>query len=151
MQADNHIYPAVVSPSVYCWPNLLFYTAAPSHHTHLLQALNIAPLDDLIKQRTLSTFHKVMQYDSPARDLELYLLAQHALGRSIDGTIVARISSMGLSPLNCVFSTPISHKIHIYTGQDGYIDSLRYLLHHSNFIKPYSEEHVITKLLTRSF
>ena len=58
------------------------------------------------------------------------------------------IVSTGFSPLNVifdyckpVFSDPV----------DGVVDSLRALLCHDNFLKMYSEEHLLVSLLTRAF
>ena len=37
------------------------------------------------------------------------------------------------------------------TGDNGHVDSIRSLIYHENFIKPYSEEHNLVYLLTKSF
>ena len=34
---------------------------------------------------------------------------------------------------------------------DGVVDSLRYLISRENFIKPYSNEHILGVLLTKAF
>ena len=34
---------------------------------------------------------------------------------------------------------------------DGVVDSLRYLISQENFIKPYSNEHILGVLLTKAF
>ena len=60
----------------------------------------------------------------------------------------------GVSPVKCAFHPNIkSHFInsHISMGSNGIVDSLIPLLQHENFIKPYSDEHNLVLLLTKSF
>jgi hypothetical protein len=95
-----------------------------------------------------------MCYDSPARDLNVHLLAQYmANGTIVPGTSISRMLKMGLNPVKCAFNklntcydgAPYVH------NTDGIVDSLKCLLQHEHFIKPYSDEYTLVKLLTRAF
>jgi hypothetical protein len=57
---------------------------------------------------------------------------------------------MGLSPTHCAFN---DYKFHLPTSinDNGHIDSIRAMVFHENFIKPYSDEHTLVTLLTKSF
>ena len=77
--------------------------------------------------------------------LSLYI----AKGITIPGTMIDRIVSYSLSSLKCAFinyvgSTAPQHSC-------GIVDSLRMLLMQENFVKPYSDVHVLATLLTKSF
>ena len=48
-----------------------------------------------------------------------------------------------------LFNKPVARKM--CHPQDGVVDSLSYLVMQENFIKPYSEEHVLATLLLRAF
>ena len=69
-------------------------------------------------------------------------------GHIVPGTLLSRVVSMGLSPTVCIFR---SYRKPKSDDDDGIVDSLRALIRHENFLKPYSEEHVLTSLLTRAF
>ena len=89
--------------------------------------------------------------DSPARVLCLELLSQYVShGKLVNGTIIHRVKEAGHSPIICAFIKPILPNA-MYEPEDGTVSSLRYLLHHENFIKPYSSEHLLTRLLIKSF
>ena len=62
------------------------------------------------------------------------------------GTLLERVVRHGHSPIKYVFSKPRSVKHVPY--QNGHIDSLKVLLYSDNFIKPYSDEHLLVHLLT---
>ena len=63
------------------------------------------------------------------------------------GTLIERVLSHGLSPINCIFN-----KLSLVNSQNcGVVDSLKVLLSREQFLKPYSEEHVLVGLLTRAF
>ena len=58
---------------------------------------------------------------------------------------------MDLSPVQCAFN---DFKFHLPNSinDNGHIDSIRGdMVFHENFIKPYSEEHTLVYLLTKSF
>ena len=119
-----------------------------SRTSHLLQALNVSKIEDMIKQNTASLLKRIYVVDSPIRDLTSYFVSLFATkGELYPGTIVDRVLSYGLSPINCIFnkcSIP-SHP------ENGIVDSIKALLMHENFIKPYTEQHVLCSLLTRAF
>jgi hypothetical protein len=68
-------------------------------------------------------------------------------------TLIGRIVSMGLSPIKIAFSdSSCKYKdFQKQPMQDGITDSIKFLVMQANFIKPYSEEHVLVKLLTQAF
>lgn len=118
--------------------------------SYLLEAMKITSVKDCIKKATASLLYRLFAVESPGKKLTTHLLSSFiARGTLIPGTIVHRLISFGLSPTKCAFSN-------VYHGNNfnrssGVVDSLRYLLLHENFIKPYSEEHVLAALLTKSF
>jgi len=123
-----------------------------SHHSALLEALNIDNVQYNVNQRSLSMFYKVMSYDSLARDLSTYLLSLYmAKNTVVPDTIVSRVLSMGLSPVRCVFTKCYVQSERTMYGIDGTIDSLRHILSTEQCIKPYSDEHLLLRLLTRTF
>ena len=123
-----------------------------SHHGRLLDALSINTVDYSINCRSLSTYYNVMCYDSPARDLTTHILSMYlTTGVTIPGTIMSRVVNMGLSPISHAFHKRTLPRHIVPNGVDGVVDSLRSLISHEQFIKPYSEEHTLVKLLTRAF
>ena len=93
---------------------------------------------------------RIFCIDSPVRDLCCYFLSHYlSSGELIRGTLVDRLVSFGFSPTRCAFSK--IRNVRNCDSDSGMIDSIRGLLMHENFIKPYSEEHVLATLLTRSF
>ena len=67
-----------------------------------------------------------------------------------NGTLVHRILLLGHSPLSSSF---YKHNItqQDYNNDCGFVDTAKYLLFHENFVKQYSEEHLLLTLLTKSF
>ena len=65
------------------------------------------------------------------------------------GTLLQRIVQSGESPSNVAFNY-IKRKCDIEYN-DGIIDSLRYLIYSDNYVKPWSEEHLLACLLTKCF
>ena len=115
----------------------------------LLQALEVRKIEDRLKQFSAALLKRIFQVNSPALELNAFFYSTYALsGSVIPGTLLARIVSLGLSPTVCMFSRYRNIK---YDDQDGIVDSLRDLIRHENFLKPYSEEHVLTSLLTKAF
>ena len=67
----------------------------------------------------------------------------------VPGTLIARIVKMGISPtslLQCNNKRSSQTKVN-----DGLVDSLSAILYNDNYIKPWSTEYLLVKLLTRSF
>jgi len=120
-----------------------------SRSTNLLQALHIPKIEERIKQSTASLMKRVFSVDSPAKDLSAYFLSLYITkGLLIPGTLVDRCVSHGLSPIRSAFC---DYKKPLVTQGCGVVDSLRTVILHENFIKPYSDEHVLASLLTRAF
>lgn len=119
-----------------------------SRNTHLLQALGIKRIEEIIKQNTASLIKRIYAVESPVRDLTSHFLSLFIIeGISFPGTIVERILSCGLSPTNCMFNKYMKPS----QPDCGIVDSIRSLVMHENFIKPYTEQHVLCSLLTRAF
>ena len=120
-----------------------------SHHTALLQAVNI---DDVMSSVTRNTlWWRLFQVDNPARKLQIKLMKEFYNGNGlIPGTILQRVVSAGFSPIKSLFTKQLNVNPEVNSPRDGVVDSLRYLICNENFIKPYSEEHVLATLLTRA-
>ena len=75
-----------------------------SHHSALLKALHIQTVEYSVQRRTLSSFYKLMLYDSPVRDLSVYLMSLY-MGNdpAIKGTIISRIAECAISPISAAF------------------------------------------------
>ena len=65
-------------------------------------------------------------------------------------SILQRIVNMNISPITAMFGTHSQSKSH-NLPEDGLADTLNNLLLHDNYIKPWSQEYSMVKLLTRSF
>jgi hypothetical protein len=87
---------------------------------------------------------------TPLRDLCIYYLSKFIeTGETVKGTIIDRIVKFDLCPIECAFSKTIPCR---FDGQqDGVVDSLKQLIYHDNCIKPWSNEHILTVLLTKAF
>ena len=119
-----------------------------SKSSSLLQGLGITKMRQHISQCTASLFRRIFLTKTPIQSLCRYFLSLYITrGSLVPGTIVDRLVSYGLSPTRCAF---IKYSVHSNV-QCGIVDSLRHLLMHENFVKPYSEEHILATLLTKSF
>ena len=122
-----------------------------AHTTELMASLNINKIYDIVKGNTVSLLKRIFKVQSPLKRLTIHMLSQFiSKGTIVPGTIVSNILSMGLSPVQCAFS---DFKFHLPNSihDNGHIDSIRAMVFHENFIKPYSEEHTLVYLLTKSF
>ena len=80
----------------------------------------------------------------------MYLLSRYiADGTSVEGTILSRVINIGISPLSCIMNN-VATKC-AKPPADGIIDSLRFLIHSENYIKPWSVDHLLVKLFTKAF
>ena len=121
-----------------------------SHHTNLLRAINLDNVSSAISNNTKSVFKRVCINESPTKNLCLRLLSEYMYnGSRIPGTIVDRILKLGYSPVDVLLSNVCDR--HDYVIDNGVVDSLRTVLFNENFIKPWSDEYMLVKLLTRSF
>ena len=121
-----------------------------SHHTNLLRAINLDNVSSAISNNTKSVFKRVCINESPTKNLCLRLLSEYMYnGSRIPGTIVDRILKLGYSPVDVLLSNVCDR--HDSVIDNGAVDSLRTVLFNENFIKPWSDEYMLVKLLTRSF
>ena len=112
--------------------------------------LNVWNFDNLIKKSTsLLYINRIFQTDTPLRDLCTYYLSMFILsGNTIKGTIIDRIVNFGLCPIKCAYDKNV--RMHLNSQPDGIVESLKQLLYHDNYIKPWSDQHILTVLLTKA-
>ncbi len=121
-----------------------------SHYHRVLQACNIAPIEVVIANNNARLYHNIFQCDTPAKALQSLLLSSYILtGKAENGTLLDRVIKAGYSPLNLILNKPKFKQNTV--NDDGLVDSLRQLLHHENYQKPWSLEHILTNLLTKAF
>ena len=120
-------------------------------HTKLQYALNIERVSSIINRSVTSLFKRIYKVESPVRQLCFHLTCLYICkGVIVPGTIVERIISMGLSPIEVMFS-PHSRRQTCVIGQDGVVDSIRALLVSDNIGSRHSAEFNMLSLLTRAF
>ena len=125
-----------------------------SHHSKLLKALKIPLVEDIITKNSLCLYKNIFKTDTPARELQSVLLARYIIeGNITKGTLLEKVVKAGYDPLQTIFDKQIpTGSNHDVNDQDnGVIDSLRFLLHHEDYNKPWSEEHILATLLTKAF
>ena len=122
-----------------------------SHHSELLEALRIPATDELVKVNTQKLYHRIFKCKSPARDIQQRFLANYLTNNEvIPGTLIQRLISQGVSPVKTILNMP--KKCYGNTNcENGVVDSLQNMLFHDNYIKPHSNEHMMTILLLRAF
>ncbi len=121
-----------------------------SRHSAMLQALDITPASVYINDNVKSLFSRICTHDSPTRDLCIYFMKLFIVkDMLIPGTLIERIVKLGISPTS-LLSSNVNHSNKHY-ATDGLVDSLRAILYSDNYIKPWSNEYLLVKLLTRSF
>ena len=120
-----------------------------SHHSALLEALGIPTIEGTLLCRASRLHNSIMCQDSPARQISLHLLSKVMAGLPIPpGTLLARMRRTGHSPFG--FDPPLQYQSSRATNA-GVVDSIKELLCNEQFLKPYSNEYILLKLLTRSF
>jgi hypothetical protein len=120
-----------------------------SRSSNLLHALGVLKIEERLRQSIASLLTRVFAVNSSIRELTSHFLSQYICrGTLVQGTLVERAVSFGLSPTQSAFNV---YKRSSVKQKCGIVDSLQGLLMHENFIKPYSEEHVLTSLLTKAF
>ena len=95
-------------------------------------------------------YNRLCSTDSPTRNLAIYLASLYLSdGIRVPGTLVDRLVNMGADPLPIINVSSLGPTN--LRSTDGVVDSLRSLLLNDNYIKPWSTEYFLVKLLTRSF
>ena len=123
-----------------------------SHHSYLLQALHIPPFNELLCKNTISLCKRLVTINCYARDLHSRILASYLLtGKRTKGTLVDRVVATGHSPVSILFNGPSDYKFSHNSLDNGVVDSLRYLIHHENFLKPWRSDYILAGFLTRAF
>ena len=106
-----------------------------ARHSALMQALDVTSAADYVKKSTISLYNRTCAINIFMSD-----------NVRIPGTLVDRVLGLGACPLSIYNKyTPIQSK------KSGLVDSIRAMLLTENFIKPWSDEYLLVKLLTRSF
>ena len=119
------------------------------HSTELLQSMNVHMIKNLVNRNTVSLFRRIMSVQSPAKDLNTYFISLYLCnGTIVPGTLISRLLSTGISPMSCILNN-FSYMLPNFDYMNGHIDTLKYLLFHENFVKPYSDEHLLMYLLTK--
>ncbi len=123
-----------------------------SHHSDLLQAMGIDTIDDSVSRRTCNVFVKIFQAESTVRKLCIHLFSKYICsGAVVKDTLLERIVSTAMSPTRLLADGIKSMVTHKYKhGSNVIVDTMQTLLFHDNFVKPWSEELTLLRLLTNS-
>ncbi len=82
---------------------------------------------------------------SPARNICLCHLLRYVLsGHVSPGTLLEKVIATRQSLISLVFEKSSHTKCQ--RSENGHVDFIRMLLCHENFVKPYSEEHLLVHL-----
>jgi hypothetical protein len=120
-----------------------------SHYSSLLKALHIPPVTDILNKSTAGLLHRIFQVSSPTRSFQSRALAELIInGKMTKNSLLARVIRAGHSPTHLVISPP---KTVFPSSQDGISDTLRHLLLHDNYFRPFSHEHFLASLLLKCF
>ena len=121
----------------------------PSMHTTVIYKSLLSYMYTVLYWNLYPIIYTPHIIDNPLRDLCTYDLSVYmSCGHTVPGTITHRILQLGLSPIDCAFNKyrPCHTMCH-----DGVVDSLRQLIYHENYAKPWSDEYVLSVLLTKAF
>ena len=114
-----------------------------SHNTALFKALNIEKIEDIVNRNMLSLYNRIIKVESPARRLMQHLLSRFLFyGKTVPGTLLDRVVSMGESPTKRAINSQHVPKTCV-TNNDGLVDSIIHLLFTDNFTEPYSHKHLL--------
>jgi hypothetical protein len=122
-----------------------------SHHSHLLTALRISPVQHAADLRACNLFARMFRVRSPSTLLSSALLSRYMLSDRVpEGTLLHRVLNLGMSPIDAILTKKSACAPHVFIN-DGFVDSLQFLLFNENFVKPWSVEYILTSLLTSCF
>ena len=102
----------------------------------------------------LRLYKNIFQTNTPARDLQSTLLATYMLnGNAVKGSLLDRVIKAGCDPLKIILDKqPFScSNCDVNRKEDGMTDSLKFLLQHNDYNKPWSEEHILVTFLTKAY
>ena len=120
-----------------------------SRSSRLMKAMSVIKVEEKLRRNVASLLRRIFSVESAAQELSRYFLSDFiSHGTTVPGTVVDRAVLLGLSPVKSAFQKHIVPRPY---QDDGIVDSLRCVISHENFIKPYSEQHVLASLLTRAF
>jgi hypothetical protein len=120
-----------------------------SHSSNLLKALNVNNIEVVIKRNTACLLKRIFNVPSPVQQLCCHFMSLYATKSIlIPGTLVSRIVQSGRSPIACLFNKINKESV---SPECGVVDSLKALIMHEHFIKPYSEQHILASLLIKAF
>ena len=120
--------------------------------SYLLHSMNIKTMSDVVSNNCASLAFRIMNVPSSAQRVFTYLLSLFICDNVlIPGSLIHRLVSCGLSPTDCAFTCAKKTLQKDDSSNGGICDSVRNLIMHVNFIKPYSEEHVLCSLMLRAF
>ena len=128
-----------------------------SHHSDLLTALGVQRVSDAVKENSSRLLARIMMNNSPAWTLNIALLSRFIVhGYTVHGTLLQRTLLQGISPIALLLGESSHRPLRATQWNpppepDGVVHSLKFLLHHENFVKPWSAEHLLTELLTKCF
>ena len=123
-----------------------------NHHSNVLQSVNVNSLQNIIDNNILSLWYRIFNSESPTKLLCSHFLAQYITsGQITPGTLLSRLLKViDISAINATFYRQrIFEQDNVHN--EGIVDSIRYLVHHDNYVKPYDQEHMLVCLLTKSF
>ena len=124
-----------------------------AHTTELLLSAGINRIPNVLNKNIASLYNRIFKISTPLQYLTTYFLSQYIIRNMVvSGTFIDNLLCLGLSPTSSIFN--VDKQIlctNQVTGDNGRVDSIRSRIYHDNFIKPYSEEHNLVSLLTKSF
>ena len=124
-----------------------------AHTTKLLLSLCIHRIPDVLNENIASLYNRIFKISTPLQDITTYFVSQYIIRNMVvPGTLIDNLLCLGLSLTSSIFKVD-THILctNQVTGGNGHVDSIRPIIYHENFIKPYSEEHNLVYLLTKSF
>ena len=129
------------------------FNVSISDQDNCLLAGTIGKIPDVLNKNIASLYNRIFKISTPLQDITTYFLSQYIIRNMvIPGTLIDNLLCLGLSPTSSIFN--LDKQIFCTNqviGYNGHVDSIRSLIYHENFFKPYSEEHNLVYLLTKSF
>ena len=120
-----------------------------SHHSKLIRALNVAPVDEIIKKTVCGLCNRIFMIDSPMRDLCSHFIARYIVsGKIWPKPLFSRILNIGVSPLLCTLNAKV-YKLPKIFLTCGFEESLANILTDPTIQSKESVSHKLLRLLTR--